>query len=85
MKRTRKNMYRLSIFKANIISFIAYIIGAAASMMFLICIDAGAGFAVIFPPLLGFIVASPIILREEEISNHFKKKLRKLELEEKDH
>lgn len=74
MKKTTN--YKAKIATANLIAFVAYIIAALLIMFVLIALKANLGMIFIGSIFGGFILACPILLREENISKHFERKLR---------
>ena len=74
-----KKNYEKKIRNAWIISFVSYFIGCLIySLIAMLLINIGGLYwgLILLAPLVGFIIAAPIIIREENIIRHFERKLK---------
>ena len=74
-----KKNYEKKIRNAWIISFVSYFIGCLIySLIAMLLINVSGLYwgLILLAPLVGFIIAAPIIIREENIIRHFERKLK---------
>lgn len=74
-----KKNYEKKIRNAWIISFVSYFIGCLIySLIAMLLINTGGLYwgLILLAPLVGFIIAAPIIIREENIIRYFERKLK---------
>lgn len=75
MKKTTELKIRIAIRWLH--SFICIMIAAALVLSLSIHFDLGLGWALIMPVPFGFIIASPFLIRDENIINHYAKILQR--------